>query len=545
MRQRPNGGRGGFAATAGCRVIHFVITLVVLAAAVSASVRAQDSVQRAVRHSTTYEDLQLFSQVLNELRANHADSLDNHVLVMAAIEGMVRAADPHSFLIPAVHLSASKLAAFRAGQLVPAPISFVQVRGAFVVGESGNSAATQAGILAGDRLIAVDGVPVVASSTEELELMLAGAPHSDVALSFERRRLDGSVVTVNRTLTRQVPGVETAVPTAIMLDRRTGYLRISSFLSPKTADDVHAALGTLHDQGLQRLVLDLRDNGGGVIEEAARVAGEFLPTGSVIYTSDGRKHDAIDTGRVKRSFFRHEARYPVVVMINGGTASASELLAGALQDHDRAVIVGRPSFGKALMMRGVQLSDGSILMLVVGHTRTPCGRIIQRSYRGMAVRDYYEQALADRDTTGHPSCRTDGGRVVYGGGGIWPDVMLPAEPPVPAWLDRLRTDALPLQWIGGYVDAHRASYDSLATFAGAPVLPDSAVASFRAFAAGRGDSIPEGPIADRVVQRVLALELGGARWGPAGYYRVASVLDPEITAAVAAFDRSLAAGRSP
>jgi carboxyl-terminal processing protease len=93
------------------------------------------------------------------------------------------------------------------------------------------------------------------------------------------------------------------------------------------------------------------------------------------------------------------------------------------------------------MMRGVQLSDGSILMLVVGHTMTPCGRIIQRSYRGMAVRDYYEQALADRDTTGHPSCRTDGGRVVYGGGGIWPDVMLPAEPPVPAWLDRLRAAA--------------------------------------------------------------------------------------------------------
>ena len=216
MQQQPNGGAVGTPAAARSRrVIHFVITLFVLAAALPASGRAQDSVPRAVRHATTYEDLQLFSQVLNELRINHADSLDTHVLVMAAIEGMVRAADPHSFLIPAVHLSASKLAAFRAGQLVPAPISFVQVRGAFVVGESSNSAATQAGILAGDRLLAVDGIPVVASSTEELELMLAGAPHSDVALSFERRRLDGTVVTVNRTMTRGAPGVETAVPTAI------------------------------------------------------------------------------------------------------------------------------------------------------------------------------------------------------------------------------------------------------------------------------------------------------------------------------------------
>jgi carboxyl-terminal processing protease len=515
-----------------------------LAAVLPASARAQDSARRVVRHWTTYEDLQLFSQVLNELRINHADSLDTHVLVMAAIEGMVHAADPHSFVIPAVRLSASKMAAFRAGQLVPVPVSFVELGGGFVVGASGGGpAAAQADILAGDRLTAIDSVPVVAGSVEELEVLLAGPPHSVAVLTFERRRLDGTLVTVNRRVTRQAPALDTAVPTAVMLDRRTGYVRIASFLSPKTADDVHVALGTLHDQGLRRLVLDLRDNGGGIIEEAARVAGEFLPAGSVIYTSDGRKHDAIDTGRVKRSFFRHEERYPVVVLINGGTASASELLAGALQDHDRALIVGRPSFGKALMMRPVLLTDGSILMLVVGHTRTPCGRIIQRSYRGMTVREYYERASSGRDTTGLPSCKTDAGRVVYGGGGIWPDVTLAAEPPAPVWLDRVRTDALALQWIGGYLDAHRASYDSLGSFVAAPAMPDSAVASFRSFAGARGDSIPEGVAADHIVQRVLALELGGARWGPAGYYRVASVLDPEITAAVAAFDRGTGAGR--
>ena len=153
---------------------------------------------------------------------------------------------------------------------------------------------------------------------------------------------------------------------------------------------------------------------------AARVVPEKIspPAGTLIYTSEGRKKDATDTVRVKRSFFRHEERYPLVVLINGGTASAAELVAGALQDHDRAIIVGRPSFGKALLMKPIRLTDGSVLMLVVGHVRTPCGRVIQRSYRGLALRDYYTRALAPRDTAGLPSCRTDAGRTVFGGGGI-------------------------------------------------------------------------------------------------------------------------------
>ena len=143
----------------------------------------------------------------------------------------------------------------------------------------------------------------------------------------------------------------------------------------------------------------------------------------------------------------------MVVLINGGTASAAELVAGALQDHDRAVIVGRPSFGKALMMKPIRLTDGSVLMLVVGHVRTPCGRVIQRSYRGLDLRDYYHQAAAVRDTTGLPSCRTDAGRTVYGGGGIFPDIALGAKSPTPVWFDRLQVDNIPLQWVGGYLDS--------------------------------------------------------------------------------------------
>ncbi len=508
----------------------------------AAPVVAQDTTRQPVHYWTTYEDLQLFSQVLNELHSSHADSLDSHVLVMAAIEGMLHAADPHSFVIPVVKLSTSKAEAYRLGQLVPVPLSFAQLGDAFVVtGAADGSAAARAGILAGDRLVAADSAPITATSVEELEITLAGASHSEAALTFERHRLDGTTVTLTRRLARAVPGAESAVPVAVMLDRRTGYLRIESFLSPKAGDDVHTALGRLHDQGMQRLVLDLRDNSGGIIEQAARVAGEFLPAGTLIYTSEGRKKDATDTVRVKRSFFRHEERYPLVVLINGGTASAAELVAGALQDHDRAVIVGRASFGKALLMKPIRLTDGSVLMLVVGHVRTPCGRVIQRSYRGLGLRDYYTRAMSARDTTGLPSCRTDAGRTVYGGGGIFPDIPLGPEPPTPVWIDRMHVDNIPLQWVGEYLDSHGAEVVSLDSLVAAPAIPDSAIAGFRAFAAARGDSIPSGAAVDRVLQRLLTLSVAQAKWGAPGYYRAATAADPDVDAAVAAFDRAVLA----
>jgi carboxyl-terminal processing protease len=493
----------------------------------------------AVRQWTTYEDLQLFSQVLNALRLNHADSLDTHRLVMSAIDGMVHAADPHSFVIAAVRLNPAKEAAYRAGQLVPVPISFLDLDGRFVVaGAATGSAAARVDILPGDRLVAVDSAPVTASSVAELEVVLAGPPHSTALMTISRQHLDGSTVRLDRRIAREASAAETAVPTAILLDHRTGYVRITSFLSDRAADDLHTALGRLRGLGMERLVLDLRDNGGGEVHQAARVAGEFLPTGAIIYTSSGRKADVTDTGRVTRSFFRREARYPVVVMINGGTASAAELVAGALQDHDRAVIAGSPSFGKALLMKPVILKDGSVLLMVVGHMRTPSGRVIQRSYRGVALHDYYDGAWAPRDTAGRPRFATDDGRTVYGGGGIVPDLALESPRRFPLWLERAKEDHVPFQWVGPYLDAHGAEYSTLDNFAATPALSEATLADFRAFAASHGDSIDTGAGADRLLQRALALTVAEAKWGDPGFYRVAAITDPDVAAAAAAFDRA-------
>ncbi|MEW5930674.1 MAG: S41 family peptidase [Gemmatimonadota bacterium] len=510
-----------------------------LAAASAGAAGAQERAPGPVRRPTAYEDLQMFSQVLNQIRVNHPDSVDTHDLFVAAVQAMVAAADPHSYVLPATRLTPETARAWREGRLHPVPVRFTYVGGSpVVVGVAPGSAAAGGDVLPGDELVAVDGRPVRAESETELEISLSGERGTSVRLTLERRRADGSLVRLERTVKRERAADESAVPAAFLLDAETGYARITTFSADRVADDLHRALEGLEKAGMRRLVLDLRDNGGGSVAEAGQVAGEFLPAGTVVYTSEGRKPEARQTGKVERSFWRRERRYPIVVLVNGGTASASELVAGALQDHDRALVVGRATFGKSLMMQGFPLTDGSAVMLVVGHLKTPCGRVIQRQYRGVARRDYYRAAAEARDTVGRPSCRTAAGRTVYGGGGIYPDAVLPEAAPAPLWLARVHEADLPLQWVGGYLGAHAGEPATAEALAARPALPAAALADFRAFAARQGVPVPAGAEADARLQRALVLGVAAARWGAAGYYRVAAALDPEVAAAVRELPRA-------
>ena len=512
-----------------------------LALAAPALAGAQGSAP-ATRPRTTYEDLQLLSGVLNQIRVNHPDSVDMHELLMAGIRGMVQAADPHSYFIPAMRLNAEKEKARRDGKLVPVGVGFAFYEASpVVVSVVPGSSAAKADVLIGDELIAVDGQPVSATSAAELDVALAGTPGSAVTLTVERERVDGSLVQLERVVKRERLEELTAVPTAFMLDPATGtgYVRITSFMSDRVADDLHDVLGRLEKGGMKRLILDLRDNGGGAVGESAKVAGEFLPKGTLVYTQEGRKKEATDTSRVSRSFWSRERRYPMVVMINEGTASASELVAGALQDHDRALVVGRPSFGKSLVMYPYALPDGSLFMMVTAHLRTPCGRVIQRQYRGLTVHEYHRRAgAADSTDNGRPSCRTAGGRTVYGGGGIYPDVLLPRASRAPLWLAQLREQALFYKWIAGHLSSPGANYASLDALAVDPSPAAGALASFREFATRQGAEIPAGADADALLNREIVLMVASAKWGDAGRYRVAATLDRDVKAAVGAFGKA-------
>ena len=507
----------------------------------AASAQQPPAGQSPLRRRTPAEDLQMFSQVWNQIRLNHPDSVDSHELFMAAVIGMVHAADPHSFVIPYYRLSPEKEREWRAGKHYPVPIDFEFHGGSpVVVSVAPGTAAAKLDILPGDELVAIDSQPVKAESPMELEITLAGAKGSIVTLTLERQRLDGTIATVRRTVKRERVEETGTVPTAFMLDRETGYVRITTFVGLKVADEVHAALGRLEKLGMKRLVLDLRDNGGGSVDQAADVAGEFLPKGAIIYTAQYRKKadDDRDTVRVRRSFWNREKRYPVVVLVNSGTASASELVAGALQDHDRGLVVGRATFGKALLMRGFPMSDGSTLVMVSGHVKTPCGRLVQREYRTITRRDYFRLAGAERDTAGRPSCRTAAGRTVYGGGGVYPDVTLPEREPAPLWLARVYEDDLLLKWIGGYLAANTAAFGSLDALAASPTVPAQAIADFRAFAERQGVTIPAD--GDGWIRGALLVEVASAKWGMEGRYRILAVIDKEVTEAKRQFDRAAA-----
>ena len=500
---------------------------------------AQGDTARVTRPRTAYEDLQMFSQVLNQIRVNHPDSVDTHELFMAAVEGMVAAADPHSYVIRAARLSPQRERDFAERRIFPVPIDWSYFGGSPVVASvaPGSEAARQ-DILPGDLLVSIDGQPVRAESSFELDVTLAGPRNSTVSLGLERRRADGSIARLERAVKRQRVAEATAVPASFLLDATTGYVRITSFDNEKTAEDFHAALERLDDQGARRLVVDLRDNGGGIVDEASKVAGEFLPSGSIIYRSKGRKAETNETVRVRRLFTGRERRWPVVLLVNEGSASASELVAGALQDHDRALVVGRPTFGKSLMMRGFPMTDGSVIVLVVGHIETPCGRVVQRQYRDVSARDYYRMAREARDTVGRPSCTTTGGRTVYGGGGIYPDVVLEEKPLDPVWLARAKEDDLLTRWAGGWVTANAAALTTAEALAARPVLPAAALEDFRGFARQQGVTVPAGPEADALLQRALLERIAMSKWGEVGYYRVSAAMDADLVRAVAEFARA-------
>lgn len=496
---------------------------------------AQD---RVIQPRTIYEDLQLFSQVLNHIRVNHPDSVDTHRLFMAAVEAMVRTADPYSYVLPARRLAPEKERALRRGELVPVPITFRWIGGATVVASvAAGSRAAELDILPGDELVAVDGAPITAESAQELEIVLAGPRGSSVILEVERQRADGSLARLERTVTRERTDGAGAVPAAFMLDPATGYVRVTTFAHPDAADDLHAALRDLERRGMERLLLDLRDNGGGLLDEANRVASEFLPRGAVVYTTEGRKAEVNDTSRVRRSFWRSERSYPIVILTNGGTASASELVAGALQDHDRALIVGRPTHGKALIMQGFPMTDGSLMFLVIGHLRTPCGRTIQREYQTVTRREYYRATAEERDREGRPSCSTAGGRTVYGGGGVYPDVLIPESQP-PAWVARIQEQHLPLRWVAGFVEANPGLFTDPEALGATPSLPEEARDHFRTFAREQGVEVPEGGDSDSHLDLALLPRIASVLWGQHGRYRILALLDPEVAEAVRLFERA-------
>jgi len=365
-----------------------------------------------------------FSEALSVIQEHYVDGnkIDFNTVYKSSIMGMLRVLDPHSNYFDKEEFDEMKTDQRSEYYGIGASIQN------YVIGESvdtyiaatfQNAPASRAGLRFGDRIDAVDGVSMHAKSSAEVRDKIRGPRGSHVKLTITRANTGKSdIVEIVRDAVPQP-----SVPDAYMIRPGVGYIDMTRGFNYDTAEGLQSALDFLHARGMSSLVLDLRNNPGGFLDQAIRVAETFLPLGQPILTQKGR--DGMND-REYKSRNPDPDRTPLVILVNDYTASASEIVAGAMQDHDRALIVGQTSFGKGLVQSIIPLEYGAGLTLTSAKYYTPSGRLIQRDYSdgGFYKYIYRGGTLRDKDAQGKPAgpaSRTDTGRPVYGGGGITPD----------------------------------------------------------------------------------------------------------------------------
>ena len=318
----------------------------------------------------------------------YVDDVNGDSLASAGIQGMAEFLDPHT-----VYLEPEKVSYSQAefdGNFDGIGIEFDVINDTLLVVTplSGGPSAS-VGISAGDRIIAIDSVSAIGIKPQDVLRKLRGVRGTKVLLKVFRP-LSGKFFNF---LVARGKVSTSSIDAAFMLDHRVGYIRLSRFIAP-TADEFRRALMLLKKQGLERLVIDLRGNPGGFLEQAVEVADEFLSEGQLIVFTKSRKGGAEDTRYIAKSGGAYE-KGELIVLVDKGSASASEILAGALQDNKRAVVVGELSFGKGLVQRQIPFADGSALRMTVSRYYTPSGRQIQRVYhKGIAGRErYYQETM--------------------------------------------------------------------------------------------------------------------------------------------------------
>ena len=369
-----------------------------------------------------------FSEALSVIEENYVDGvkLDYNNALKSSVIGMLRSLDPHSNFYDAKEFEELQ-ADWRSEYYgVGATIVDRTVRGqtdTYVIATFEHAPAAKAGLRFGDKIVEVDGQVMKGKPSSDVRDRIRGPKGSVVKVTVERAS-SGARETVE--ITRDAVSQPT-VPDAYMLKNNVGYIDMQRGFNRTTADEFADALERLRREGMTALVLDLRNNPGGLLDQAVKVASQFLQRDQVILSQRGRIAGA---DRTYKSENRTPDNVPLVVLVNRNSASASEIVAGALQDHDRALIIGETSFGKGLVQSIIPLEYGTALTLTSSKYLTPSGRLIQRDYTNESLYDYYtrggigslddEKRQRPQQPNG-PESLTDAGRKVYGGGGIAPD----------------------------------------------------------------------------------------------------------------------------
>lgn len=407
--------------------------------------------------------------VLNLIQSEYVDSIDVKDLVEQAIPAIIGNLDPHSYYIPASDIRAEneKLD----GSLSGIGMSFFMMNDTANVDQViPNGPAEKVGMLAGDRIISVNGESIVGGTltAEGIRSKIRGEKGTKVRIGVKRNT---SKKTLTFTITRDDIPMNT-IDVSYMLDDKTGYIKIAQF-GKNTYDEFFAALSKLKKDGASRYIVDLRGNPGGYMEMAILMVNEFLEQGELIVYTKGRKErEDIQVWSDDQGSF-HDAQ--VAVLIDEYSASASEIMAGALQDNDRGLVVGRRSFGKGLVQKQIYLPDSSAIRLTIARYYTPSHRCIQKDYT-LGDEDDYSKELYDRYSHGElysadsikvdksKIFRTANGRIVYGGGGIVPDIFVPNDTTgITTYYRAVANLGLLQQYVYTYVDINRDQLKNVKT----------------------------------------------------------------------------------
>lgn len=405
--------------------------------------------------------------IFNYIVSDYVDTVDLEEMETDAIKGMLEVLDPHSQYITSDEFNMVNDPLL--GSFEGIGISFrIEKDTIMVINPIAGGPSEKVGLMAGDRIVKIDDTLVIKATNTDAIRKLKGKKGTKVDVAIYRR---GVPKLIDFTITRDV------IPTysldvAYMVNENIGYIKLNKF-SATTYEEFTDAVSELKAQGMTKLIFDLRGNSGGYLGAAINISDEFLEDGKLIVYTEGKNRPknyafATDNGRLLKE--------EIIILIDEGSASASEIVAGALQDNDKGLIIGRRSFGKGLVQEQMGLPDGSALRLTVARYYTPTGRSIQKPYEKDEFEDYYHEAY-DRFTNGEMytadsiefndslKYTTPGGRTVYGGGGIMPDIFVPiVTDTVHTYYNLLSNKGIIFQFAFEYTDANRPGLNKFDNF---------------------------------------------------------------------------------
>lgn len=412
------------------------------------------------------------NEILNFIEDAYVDTVNKQKLIESSIEEILKKLDPHSYYIPAKEFVSMNEPL--EGNFDGIGVEFrIKEDTVFVVNPIVGGPSEKLGILAGDRIVKVEDSLIAGVNIQNNQVikLLKGPRGTKVNIEVIRK---GAKKPLKFTITRDKIPIY-SIDAAYLIDEYTGYIKISRF-AKTTYDEFYEAALQLKLEGAERFIIDLRGNGGGVLSAATQIVDEFLPKNKMIVYTDGKSRTKQEIYSTNKGVLKTAK---IAVIINEGSASASEIVAGAIQDNDRGLILGRRSFGKGLVQEQVVWPDGSGLRLTVARYYTPTGRCIQKSY-SEGVEAYHLEAyerlekgeLQSKDSIQFPDSLkyyTPEGKVVYGGGGIMPDIFIPLDTTYGSeFLYQLRYQAVMQEYALYYVDNNREflndKYNNMLTF---------------------------------------------------------------------------------